>query len=103
MSEFCVVAGLVRCAETWTIMRANSFRAAETVIPAGLTTRKHSHAGPHLAIALTDLHLRNNLEGKRPVNVNVSAGDINWIPGGFTHAVTNVGTKPARFVNVEFK
>jgi len=30
------------------------------------------------------------------------SGDIKWLPGGYTHTLTNVGQSPARFVTVEF-
>jgi quercetin dioxygenase-like cupin family protein len=103
MSEACGVSGLVHCAESWTVIRADSFRAAETDIPAGLTTKKHSHAGPHLAIALTDVQLRNAVEGKQTVQLNIAAGDIKWIPGGFKHSLTNIGTETARIITIEFK
>jgi quercetin dioxygenase-like cupin family protein len=64
---------------------------------------KHQHKGPHLAVAISDLHLRSEIEGKQPVEINQNAGDIQWIRGGFTHSVTNVGNEPARFVTIEFK
>jgi hypothetical protein len=31
------------------------------------------------------------------------SGDIKWLPGGYTHTVTNTGQRVARFVTVEFK
>jgi quercetin dioxygenase-like cupin family protein len=62
----------------------------------------HQHTGPHLVIAITNLRLRNEVEGKPPAEINQGAGGIKWIPGGFTHSVTNVGAEPARCVTVEF-
>jgi oxalate decarboxylase/phosphoglucose isomerase-like protein (cupin superfamily) len=32
----------------------------------------------------------------------LKAGDVKWVPGGFTHTLTNTGTSVARLVTVEF-
>jgi mannose-6-phosphate isomerase-like protein (cupin superfamily) len=32
----------------------------------------------------------------------MKAGDIQWVPAGGTHSVTNVGKSQARWVTVEF-
>ena len=34
--------------------------------------------------------------------MQLKSGDIMWVPGGFTHSVTNVGKNAAKLVTVEF-
>ncbi|MFY9819958.1 MAG: cupin domain-containing protein [Thermoanaerobaculia bacterium] len=78
-------------------------RVSEVVIQPGATVPSHHHDGPHLVVAVSDLELRSDVEGRGPVNTSIKAGDVHWIPGGFTHTLTNTGKSPARLVTVEFK
>jgi quercetin dioxygenase-like cupin family protein len=63
---------------------------------------KHHHRGPHLVVALTDLVIRSQVPGATGSNIESKAGDVKWVPGGFTHTLTNVGDQSARFVTLEF-
>lgn len=80
----------------------DAVRVSETGLDPGATVPSHHHDQPHLVVAVTDLDLRSNVEGREPSSVTLKAGEARWVPGGFTHTVTNVGTKPARLVTVEF-
>jgi quercetin dioxygenase-like cupin family protein len=77
-------------------------RVSETELEPGATVPSHHHDGPHLFVAVTDVDLRSDVEGKGPTEGKFKSGDVKWLPGGDTHTVTNTGTKPARFVSVEF-
>jgi len=77
-------------------------RVSEVNLEPGTVVPSHHHDGPHLLVAITDLDLRSDIEGKGPMPGKFKAGDIKWLPGGYTHTLTNVGTTPARFVTVEF-
>ena len=77
-------------------------RVSETDLDPGATLPSHHHSGPHLVVAVTDLDLRSDAEGVPPAAVKISSGDIRWVAGGVTHTVTNLGTRPARLVLLEF-
>lgn len=77
-------------------------RVSEVDLDAGATVRSHHHDGPHLLVAVSDLDLRSDVEGKGPMPEKLEAGDIEWLPGGYTHTLTNTGNRPARLVTVEF-
>lgn len=64
---------------------------------------KHRHAKAELMVALTDLELRSDVVGKGASNLEMKAGDVKWMEGGFTHTVTNVGQGPAKYVTLEFE
>jgi hypothetical protein len=64
---------------------------------------KHHHANKELMIALTDLVLRSDVVGKGASNLEMKAGEVKWMEGGFTHTVTNVGQGPAKYVTLEFE
>ncbi len=78
-------------------------RVSDVQLQPGGVLPKHRHAGPHLVVAVTDLDLRSEVEGGGSAVRQLQAGDIAWVKGGFTHTLTNVGTKDARFVAVEFQ
>ena len=77
-------------------------RVSEVTIDPGATVPSHHHDGPHLVVAVTDADLRNDVEGMAPVPIKFKAGDVRWMPGGYTHTVTNTGTRPARLVTLDF-
>jgi quercetin dioxygenase-like cupin family protein len=77
-------------------------RVTEVNLAPDATVPRHHHDGPHLLVAVSDLDLRSDVEGQGSMPGKFKAGDIKWLPGGYTHTVTNVGKSPARLVTVEF-
>jgi quercetin dioxygenase-like cupin family protein len=77
-------------------------RVSEVNLEPGAIVPSHHHDGPHLVVAITDLDLRSDVEGKGPMPGKFKASDVKWLPGGYTHTLTNVGKSPARLVTVEF-
>jgi quercetin dioxygenase-like cupin family protein len=69
----------------------------------GATVPSHHHDGPHLLVAVSDLDLRSDVDGMGPMPGKFKSGDVKWLPGGYTHTLTNVGKTAARLVTVEFK
>ena len=78
-------------------------RGSELQLQPGGVLPKHHHAGPHLVVAVTDLNLRSDVEGKAPSSVQLKAGDIAWVKGGFTHTLINVGQQNAKLITLEFQ
>jgi len=77
-------------------------RVSEFELQPGGVVPEHHHTGPHLVVALTDYELRSEIAGKGPVVASMKAGESKWVPGGFTHTLTNSGHHDAKFVAVEF-
>jgi quercetin dioxygenase-like cupin family protein len=77
-------------------------RVSEVEIQPGATVPSHHHDGPHLAVAVSDAELRSDVEGKAPVPATFRSGEVKWLPGNFTHTLTNTGKSPAWLVTVEF-
>jgi quercetin dioxygenase-like cupin family protein len=80
----------------------DGMRASETRLAPGATLPRHEHKKPHLIIAVNDLEMRRDIEGQGSLAVRLKAGDVKWVPGGYTHTLTNVGEQEARFVTLEF-
>lgn len=77
-------------------------RVSEIELQPGATIPRHHHAGPHLLVAVSDLDIRSDVEGMGPMPGKFKSGDVKWLPGGYTHTLTNVGKSPAKFVTLEF-
>jgi quercetin dioxygenase-like cupin family protein len=80
----------------------DNVRATDLQLNPGGVVPKHHHDGPHVLVAITDLHLRTDVEGKAPSQVELKAGEAAWIKAGATHTVTNTGSQKARLVTLEF-
>ena len=78
-------------------------RVAEIDLQPGGVVPKHHHTGPHLAVAVTELNFRSDVEGKGSSTVHMNAGESMWIPGGSTHTLTNVGKGEAKWITLEFQ
>src|SRR6266571_4313561 len=78
-------------------------RVSEIELQPGGVLPKHRHTGPHLVVAISDLDLRNDVEGKPASSAELKSGDIKWTAGGYTHTLTNVGKQQAKFVTLEFR
>jgi quercetin dioxygenase-like cupin family protein len=77
-------------------------RVSEVNLEPGAIVPSHHHDGSHLLVAVSDLDVRSDVDGMGPMPGKFKSGDVKWLPGGYTHTLTNVGKSPARFVTVEF-
>ncbi|MBI2679145.1 MAG: hypothetical protein HYX28_10225 [Candidatus Koribacter versatilis] len=69
----------------------------------GATTPQHSHKLAHLAVALNDMTLENDVVGKGKATTTRKAGDVAWVEGGYTHTFKNLGKTAARWAVIEIK
>jgi len=67
------------------------------------TTGMHTHKADHLVVAVSDLEMKNEVQGKAAETLRMKAGEVRWVKGGMTHSLTNLGRQPAWFVSFEFK
>ncbi len=77
-------------------------RVSDIQLQPGASYPKHTHPGPYLLVAVTELHLRSDVPGRKPTNIDAKSGALSWVPDRTTHSVTNTGSQPARFILVEF-
>ena len=85
------------------LMVKDGVRVTEFELQPGGMVPEHHHAGPHLAVAVTDLEFHNEVKGKGMSMVQMKAGDVAWIEGGLTHTLMNAGKGPAKWVTFEFR
>jgi quercetin dioxygenase-like cupin family protein len=77
-------------------------RVTDVQLQPGASIPKHRHAGPHLVVSLSDYELRSDVVGKSSKTMQQKTGDVSWVPGGYTHTLTNSGKQSARFITLEF-
>jgi oxalate decarboxylase/phosphoglucose isomerase-like protein (cupin superfamily) len=85
----------------------DGIRVTEFELQPGGVVPKHDYTGPHLLVAVSDLDFRENeirsdAGGHAPMPDHFKSGDSKWLPGGYSHTLTNTGPKPAKFVTLEF-
>jgi quercetin dioxygenase-like cupin family protein len=78
-------------------------RVSSVELEPGATVPSHHHDGPHLLVTVSDLELRSDVQGQGTMTGTFKSGDVKWLPGGYTHTLTNTGKGRARLVTVEFK
>lgn len=80
----------------------NVYLTQQGLLP-GASSEWHEHKAAHLAVALSDLELKNEVEGKPAVTVRLRKGEVAWVESTARHKLTNVGNRPAQFVTVEYR
>ncbi len=80
----------------------DGIRVSEFELQPGAVMPMHHHNGPHLLVAVSDLDIRSDVQGHGPMQGQFKSGDSKWLPGGYSHTLTNTGSKPAKFVTLEF-
>ena len=77
-------------------------RVTEFELQPGGVVPMHHHIGPHLLVAVSDLDIRSDVEAQGPMPGHLKSGESKWLPGGYSHSITNTGKQPAKFVTLEF-
>jgi quercetin dioxygenase-like cupin family protein len=70
-----------------------------TMAPGAVSTR-HGHTTDHMLVAISDYEISDAVEGKGTVKRTRKSGEVEYIPAGITHRLTNAGTQPAHFIVV---
>jgi quercetin dioxygenase-like cupin family protein len=73
-----------------------------SIAPAAITT-KHSHTTDHMLIAVSDYELTDRVEGKGIVVRTRKSGEVEYLPAGITHRITNTGQAPAHFIVIVWR
>ena len=69
----------------------------------GAISTKHSHSTDHMLVAITDYTLTDVIVGKGKKVRAHKAGEVEYIPMGITHQLTNTGAAKTRFIVIAFK
>src|SRR5689334_19428962 len=102
-SRYCNPGSKTACvSERYLLCTAKSC-VEEVTMGAGAVTTKHSHDTDHMIIAVTDYSLADDVVGKGVVMREVKSGNVEYIPAGIEHTLTNKSGREVRFVVVVFR
>ncbi len=91
-----------RCPTITRLIASDQWTVSLIKMPPSSRLEKHTHSMPHLVVAVSDLNLSQQTASAASAIKSVT-GDVAWVPAGVTHTITNLDTKPAQYVALEFK
>lgn len=86
-----------------TLFVQDGVKASDITINPGQMLHQRTHSRPHLVIAVSALDLESQPADGRARAIHAQPGDVQWVAAGVTQGLMNTGTKPARFVTLEFE
>ena len=98
----CSSADKSSCGSARKVVESDQWVAVAVTLPPSATTGEHTHAGPHLAVAVTDLDLKQKSKDNRESSLHLKSGDIAWVDP-ITHTITNAGAQTTKLIGLEFK
>jgi quercetin dioxygenase-like cupin family protein len=101
--HYCNPGSKVSCVSEKYLFCTNYFCAEDVTFGPGAVSTKHAHMTDHMLIAISDYELKDDVEGKGTITRTRKSGELEYIPAGITHQLTNTGKQPARFIVVLFK
>src|SRR5215510_9332418 len=90
------------CATARKVLESDQWIAVAVTLPPGGTTGEHTHSGPHLAIAVTEINLKQKARNRPDNTTHLAVGNTAWVEP-VTHTIMNVSPQPAKLIALEFK
>jgi len=102
-SRYCNPKSTTACVSERYLFCTDRVCVSEVEMGPGAVTMKHSHSTDHMVIAISDLEMKDMIEGRAaPVMRSQKSGEVLFADAGITHQLEN-GPKPARFITVSWK
>jgi quercetin dioxygenase-like cupin family protein len=95
--------GSKACVEEKELFCTDKVCVEDVEMAPGSVTLRHSHATDHMLVAVSDYELTDEVEGKGTIVRRHKSGEVEYIPAGITHRLTNTGGAPARFTVIIWK
>lgn len=99
-SHYCNPGSTTACVDEKNLFCTAKVCVEDVIIAAGAVTTKHSHTTDHMLVAVSDYQLTDTVEGKGRVMRVRRSGEVEYIPAGITHQMTNTGYSAGRFIVV---
>jgi quercetin dioxygenase-like cupin family protein len=101
--HYCNAGSRKQCVDERYLFCTDQICVEDVTFAPGAISTKHAHMTDHMLIAISDYQLQDDVEGKGTVTRTRKSGEVEYIPAGITHQLTNTGLQPARFIVVAFK
>ena len=98
----CKSADKSACPTAERLVTSDQWTVIAITLPPSAVLEEHTHQGSHLAVAVSDLDIKIKKRDAPESEVHAKTGDLSW-QQPVTHTLTNIGSKPARFVSLEFR
>jgi quercetin dioxygenase-like cupin family protein len=102
-SHYCNPGSETACVEEKYLFCTAKVCVEDVTMGAGAVSIKHSHTTDHMLVAVSDYQLTDQVEGKGKMVRTKWAGEVEYIPAGITHQLTNTGRGAARFIVVVWR
>jgi quercetin dioxygenase-like cupin family protein len=102
-SHYCNPGSATACVDEKSLFCTAKVCVEDVTIAPGAVTTKHSHATDHMLVAVSDYEFTDQVEGKGKVVRSRRSGEVEYIPAGITHRLTNTGKAVARFIVVVWR
>jgi quercetin dioxygenase-like cupin family protein len=99
-SHYCNPGSMTACVDEKNLFCTAKVCVEDVTIAPGAVTTKHSHTTDHMLVAVSDYQLADTVEGKGRVLRARRSGEVEYIPAGITHQMTNTGDNTGRFIVV---
>ncbi len=101
-SRYCNPGSKTACVTEKYLFCTQQVCVSDVTMGPGAVTMRHSHATDHMVVAVTDLAMSDEIEGKPPMTRAMKAGEVAYIPAGLTHRLVN-GPQEIRFITLQFR
>ena len=103
VSHYCNPDSTTACVDEKELFCTEKVCVENVSIAPGAVTTKHGHTTDHMLVAVSDYELTDRVEGKGIVIRTQKSGEVEYIPAGITHRITNTGQAPARFTVIVWR
>jgi quercetin dioxygenase-like cupin family protein len=97
-SHYCNPGSTTACVDEKNLFCTAKVCVEDVTIAAGAVTTKHSHTTDHMLVAISDYQLADSIEGKGRTLRARRSGEVEYIPAGITHQMTNTAPTAGRFI-----
>jgi quercetin dioxygenase-like cupin family protein len=102
-SHYCNAGSTTACVDENNLFCTTKVCVEDVTMAPGAVTTKHSHPTDHMLVAVSDYELTDQVEGKGTVVRTHKSGEVEYIPAGINHRLTNTGPASARFTVVVWR
>jgi quercetin dioxygenase-like cupin family protein len=102
-SHYCNPGNDHACVDETNLFCTDRICVSDVTIDAGAVTTKHGHATDHMLVAVSDYELTDEVEGKGTVVRTRKSGEVEYVPAGINHRLTNTGKTAARFTVIVWR
>ena len=102
VSRYCNPGSQTACVGERYLFCTERVCVSDVTMGPGAVTMRHTHSTDHMVVAVTDVQMSDEIEGKPAVERRIKAGDAVYIPAGITHRLIN-GPQATRFITLQFR